>query len=335
MKKERLLMVMLFCLVFGNSIALAKAVTGVAILNQAQGVRQLGMGEVATGISDDASAMHYNPAGIASVRNIELNAMYHQNIMDTRNEAINFIYPLNRGLFLRKRAGIGIGVLAYQGGDLEWIKLNPDESIKSTEVVKAENDYQVGLSYGEEVAKYWGNTYAGVMVKWIQSKLVEKYRASAFGIDLGILHKLGGFGLGVAMQNIGTGMKFIEEADSLPFTIRVGGSYERKIGKILRMVIGVDGVKVLKDDMRYNLGGECWIADILGIRGGYKIKDEDKVSIGASIRYKWVQLDYGYRMMDVFDSTHQAAITLRMGLPGKSREAKVEEMKRHYMKAVK
>jgi len=40
-------------------------------------------------------------------------------------------------------------------------------------------------------------------------------------------------------------------------------------------------------------------------------------------------------MMDVFDSTHQAAITLRMGLPGKSREAKVEEMKRHYMKAVK
>ena len=44
MKKERLLMVLLFCLVLGTGLALAKSVTGVAILNQAQGVRQSGMG---------------------------------------------------------------------------------------------------------------------------------------------------------------------------------------------------------------------------------------------------------------------------------------------------
>jgi len=328
MEKEKLLMVLVFCLVFGNSMALAKAVTGVAILNQATGVRQLGMGEVATGLSDDAAAMHYNPGGLATVRNIELNAMYHQNIIDTRNEALNLVYPLRRGLLLRNKASIGLGVLAYQGGDIEWIKLNPDESVKSSEVVKAETDYQIGLCYSEEIARFSGNTYAGVMVKWIQSKLVEKYTASAFGIDLGILHKLGGFGLGIAIQNIGTGMKFIEVGDSLPFTIRLGGSYGMNIGKILKMAIGVDGVKVKNEDMGCNIGGECWVGDILGMRGGYKIKDEDKVSIGASIRYKWVQLDYGYRMMDVFDSTHQAAITLRMGLPGKSRGAKVEEMKK-------
>jgi len=334
MKKIKLSVLCLFCLVLGSGPAFGKAVTGVAILNQATGVRQLGMGEVATGLSDDAAAMHYNPGGLATVRNIELNAMYHQNIIDTRNEALNLVYPLRRGLLLRNKASIGLGVLAYQGGDIEWIKLNPDESIKSTEVVKAETDYQVGLCYSEEIARFSGNTYAGVMVKWIQSKLVEKYTASAVGIDIGLLHKLRGFGLGMAIQNIGTGMKFIEVADSLPLTIRLGGSYGMNIGKILKMVIGVDGIKVKDEDMGYNIGGECWIADILGIRGGYKIKDEDKVSIGASIKYKWVQLDYGYRMMDVFDSTHQAAITLRMGLPGKNRGAKVEEMKRHYTKAV-
>jgi hypothetical protein len=80
MKTQRLLMVFLLCLVFGNSLVFAKAVTEVAIVNQAQGVRQLGMGEVATGLSDDAVAMYYNPAGIATLRNIEFNAMYHQNI---------------------------------------------------------------------------------------------------------------------------------------------------------------------------------------------------------------------------------------------------------------
>ena len=111
-------MVLLFYVILGSNIAFGKSVTGVAILNQATGVRQLGMGEVATGLSDDAGAMYYNPGGIATVRNIELNAMYHQNIMDTRNEAINFIYPLKRGLLLRKKAGIGIGVLAYQRGEI-------------------------------------------------------------------------------------------------------------------------------------------------------------------------------------------------------------------------
>jgi len=333
MKKERLLMVLLLCLVFGSSVVFGKAVTGVAIVNQAIGVRQLGMGEVATGLADDAAAMHYNPAGIATVKNIELNAMYHQNIIDTRNEALNLVYPLKKGLLFPNKASIGIGVLAYQGGDIEWIELNPDESIKSRETLKAESDYQIGLCYSEEFARFSGNTYAGVMVKWIQSKLVEKYTAGAVGIDMGVLHKVGGFGLGIAMQNIGTGMKFIEVADSLPFTIRVGGSYERNLGRILKMTVGVDGIKVLKDDMRYNLGGECWIADILGIRAGYKINSEDKVSIGASIRYKWVQLDYGYRMMDVFSNTHQVAITLRMGSPETSKQAKIKQMKKHYMRA--
>ena len=335
MKKERSLMVVLLCLVFGTSVVFAKAVTGVAIVNQAIGVRQLGMGEVATGLSDDAAAMHYNPAGIATVRNIELNAMYHQNIIDTRNEALNLVYPLKGGLLLGNKASIGIGVLAYQGGDFEWIQLNPDETIKSRETLKAESDYQIGLCYAQEIASFSGNTYAGVMVKWIQSKLVEEYTAGAFGIDLGVLHKVGGFGLGMALQNMGTGMKFIEEADSLPLTIRVGGSYERKIGKIVKMVVGVDGIKVLKDDMRYNLGGECWIGDMLGIRAGYKINSEDKVSIGASIRYKWVQLDYGYRMMDVFSNTHQVAITLRMGSPETSKQAKIKQMKKHYMRATR
>jgi len=332
-------MMLLLCLVLGSNLVFGKAVTGVAILNQAIGVRQLGMAEVATGLSDDAAAMHYNPAGIATVRNIELNAMYHQNLLDTRNEAINFSYPLKRGLLLGNKAGIGIGVLAYQGGDIEVIKGREVGEyafeVDSQETLKAENDYQIGLCYSEQIAKRAGNTYAGVMVKWLQSKFVEEYTASALGIDMGVLHKVGGFGLGVALQNIGTEMKFIEVGDSLPLTIRVGGSYERKIGKTVKMAVGIDGVKAKNDDMRCNIGGEFWIADMLGIRSGCKINSEDKVSIGISLRYKWVQLDYGYKMMGVFNDTHQAAITLRMSSPKISKQAKLKQMKKHYIRATR
>jgi len=96
----------------------------------------------------------------------------------------------------------------------------------------------------------------------------------------------------------------------------LGGSYEKKIGKIVNVAGGLDGIKVKNDNMRWNLGGECWIKDIFGIRAGYKIKDKDEVTLGASIRYKWVQLDYGYNINDVFNNTHQIAITLRMASPG-------------------
>ena len=338
MKKEKLLMVLVMCLVLGSSVVFGKAVTGVAIVNQSIGVRQLGMAEVATGLSDDAAAMHYNPAGMATIRNIELNAMYHQNILDTRSEALNLVYPLNRGLLLGKEASIGIGVLTYQGGDIEVIlgrEVGEVFEVDSREVLKAESDYQIGLCYSEEIGKRAGNTYAGVMVKWMQSKLVEKHTASAFGIDLGVLHKVGGFGLGIALQNIGTEMKFDEVGDSLPLTIRLGGSYERKLGKIVKMAVGIDGVKAKNDDMRCNIGGEFWIADTVGIRSGCKVNSEDKVSIGVSLRYKWVQLDYGYKMMDVFNDTHQAAITLRMSSPSISKQAKLKEMKKHYIRATR
>jgi tetratricopeptide (TPR) repeat protein len=129
-------------------------------------------------------------------------------------------------------------------------------------------------------------------------------------------------------------MKFIEVGDSLPLTLRFGGSYGKEMGRIVKMVVGIDGIKMKNEDMRCNIGGECWILDILGIRAGYKIKDEDKVSIGASIRYKWVQLDYGYKVTDIFSNTHQAAITLRMGSSEINKETKLDEMKNHYTKAV-
>ncbi len=130
-------------------------------------------------------------------------------------------------------------------------------------------------------------------------------------------------------------MKFDEVGDSLPLTIRIGGSYERKLGKTVKMAVGIDGVKAQKDDMRCNIGGEFWIADILGIRSGCKVNSEDKVSIGVSLRYKWVQLDYGYKMMGVFNDTHQAAITLRMSSPRISKQVKLKQMKKYYIRTTR
>ena len=63
------------------------ATTGVAVFNHSTGARQLGMADVAVGVADDANAIFYNPAGIARVKSIELNAMYFDNIEDTTDHS--------------------------------------------------------------------------------------------------------------------------------------------------------------------------------------------------------------------------------------------------------
>ncbi len=331
MNKKKMLIIVTV-LMLGGNLAFAKAVTGVAIVNQTPGVRQLGMAEVFTGIADDASTLHYNPAGIATLKGLEFNAMYHQNIVDTQHEAINVVFPLNKA-FIGNNANIGIGIYAYQGGTMEWNKLDENEQSISSNKVKAENDYQISLGYGERIISGIGRTSLGLIIKGVQSTLVEKYTAKAFAVDFGLLHKVKGLGLGLAIQNIGTDMKFIEEGDSLPFTIRAGGSYGVDLNNLVKMTIGIDAVNTKNDNMKYNVGAELWLGE-LGIRGGYKINDENKISIGASLKHKWFQLDYAYKIMDVFESTHQFALTLRQIVPKMNKETKLKKMKKYYMKAV-
>jgi hypothetical protein len=82
-------------------------------------------------------------------------------------------------------------------------------------------DMCVSLSYA---AKYEG-VDLGVNVKYISLKIVDS--ASAYAADIGAQYKVldNKLTLGLAAQNMGTQIKFINEADPLPFNIKLGGAY--------------------------------------------------------------------------------------------------------------
>lgn len=298
--------------VVGAGMVYGKATTGVAIFNHSVGARQLGMADVAVGIADDANAIFYNPAGLTQINKLELNAMYFDNIIDTKDESLSMAYPLRKSLFGRK-ASLGLGIRAYQGGTLEYIKLDPTGTqIIEQKTLSAENDYMGIVGYAEEVAD---GVSVGLALKGIRSTLVEDYTASAVAFDVGVLYRLPmmeGLSIGVSILNTGTEMKFIEEGDALPQRTVVGLGYEMRPIKSIGLKVGGDYINEREGDGMINVGFEVGLHDMVMLRGGY-LTDSDlgSITMGIGIRLGWIQLDYGYSMMDELGNLQKASLTFR------------------------
>lgn len=100
-------------------------------------------------------------------------------------------------------------------------------------------DVATGLSYGRNFFKRLG---VGITAKYIYSHLVPDWLlermpelgiprggiGTAWAVDVGALYRIWGFGVGLSLQNFGTGMRYTESGspDRLPTRIRGGISVE-------------------------------------------------------------------------------------------------------------
>lgn len=80
------------------------------LLNFGAGARTLGMGQVGTGLCDDASAPYYNPAGINQINPKEVLFMHSLLPMRTSYDYISYIHPTERfGSFGISIVNAGVG----------------------------------------------------------------------------------------------------------------------------------------------------------------------------------------------------------------------------------
>lgn len=311
--------------------------SGAIILKQTSGARALGMGEAFVAIADDVNCLYWNPAGLTQIRNHEISMMYLNGLVDSWFGFLGYAHPLGaEGIKQRSRMGrvreaskpqkyygtIALGIALFQAGKLT---LDPEGS-----TVVAEQDYLVTLGYGYPlwrgmVQKRRGLSFEekqsiislGLNIKIISSTLVEKYSAMAYAGDVGVLGKFilgkNSLSIGLAAQNIGTKLKFEEEGDPLPFTIRAGSSYEMSLGKEHSLAVAIEGVKRSDSDFRGNVGAEYWYKEIFALRSGYKIDyDLEGFTVGVGFNWKGYGLDYGWGMMAAkMGDNHRISFTVR------------------------
>ncbi|MEZ7893250.1 MAG: PorV/PorQ family protein [Candidatus Wallbacteria bacterium] len=254
-------------------------------LKQGIGARQLGMGNTGTAVADDASAVFFNPAGLAYLKNFELTSM-HSEVKDyeLKLDYMNLVIPVIHGR-----------VLAVSGAILKTDQIPITKDIIPNIVNYAEDKEQVAMvSYGHRISNH---AAFGLTVKDIRQTLYNR-EAKGNEADFGLLYKPSkaiSFGLNI-QDALPSEIKWdTGVSDDIPYTIR-GGIAVRMHDWGSLLTLDVDKVK--ERDIKYNGGWEYQFNETLIGRVG--INDGSGTAGFSLVRGGW-RFDYAYMKGDLGD----------------------------------
>ncbi len=273
------------------------------------GARPLGLGETFVAIADDGNAAYWNPAGLLSLRHLEINSMFANpyNIPGLKNAFLSFVYPVTD----RQILGLSYFHFGYDDQELRFIQTKAIFSI-GTRAIK-------NLSLGLNV-KYLHNSFG------LDNLTVAT--ADGLGFDLGGLYCLQlapnqwlkqiNFGI-MGYDVTGSSLKYSGTSKSeeiFPQSLRFGLSFIPKDQIRLKWLSLNDALIALDIDDRAHFGAEAWLSQNLGVRAGVqkdlKTRESSTYCFGASLKlpYLGAQLDYAYIIPPTLAPTHVFSLGL-------------------------
>ncbi|MFH1784760.1 MAG: PorV/PorQ family protein [bacterium] len=284
--------------------------SGAAFLKIGVGARPIGMGGAFVALANDANAVFWNPAGISQLKSQQIGAMHTQWISDITYDYVGYVSPVGKG-------AIGISGVYLSSGSMDR-RGSGGEALGSFGAY----DTSVALSYARQLT---GVVHMGINVKLIQQS-IEDETANGFAVDIGQMYMLpvSGLSAGIAVQNIGPQMKFIEEPFSLPLTVTAGVGYKMLGG----LTLGMDVKHQVVDSITsISVGTEYFPVSMLALRAGYLAKmlkstddfgsvagqDTNMASLtglGAGVGFKLgsTSVDYAFVPYGDLGNTHRISI---------------------------
>jgi len=207
------------------------------------------------------------------------------------------------------------------------------------------SEFTFSLAFGTKITNDMG---LGVNLKFIRSNLTPQTATNPAGagnsaaLDIGLLWKPSKLGfmednlsLGFNLQNLGPKITYINQADPLPTMLRLGGAYKFYSDEFNELTLAIDVVKLLvnrdsvggsdpvpislvtgwrRPGIEVGVGIEYWYEKIVAMRAGYfnepsNLGNRKYWNLGAGIRYKIFQLDFGYIL--TIEQNHPLANTMR------------------------
>lgn len=280
--------------------------------------RGTGMGEAFTSITEDAYSAWWNPAGLASVEGPELAATYNDSMEDVANQYLSVAYPMRYGSTLGFNV-TRLSVAPFQGYDAQGVKIGNVES----------SDIAVGGAYGrtllkDEIERPLLNVGAGLKV--ISEKL-DSASANTAALDLGAVYYIRPanywmskapaqeFRVGMAIKNIGPGLKFDKRSSPLPLSATLGGSWHSHPGNSASLILSLD--QTYSNDEKYYvaLGAEYVAFQLLSFRAGYRTGQSigSGVRVGVGFRLSLMDIDYSMSPYGELGAMHKLGVSMRLG----------------------
>src|SRR5664280_784226 len=311
--------------------------TAAAFLEIGPGSVATSMGGAFVSVANDATALYWNPSGIADLTNNEVTIFHANWIASTYFDYAALVIPLGE-----------VGNLGFSFTSFTMA----DEMVRTVDLPEgtgeffSAGDIAVGLSYARKLTDRFA---IGFTVKYIQETIWHE-SASAIAIDAGTIFRtdlFNGLTIGASISNFGTQMKlngsdirtfarvnplilgsndqvpYNVELDSwyLPFLFQIGISTNIIKNDDYRFLVSVDALHPNNNYESMNIGGQFSFREFLFIRGGFRnlfLKDrEGGLTLGIGVNSKllftddFVSFDYAYRNFGRLDNVHTLSVDIK------------------------
>ncbi|MBA7532250.1 hypothetical protein ES705_24476 [subsurface metagenome] len=270
-------------------------------LTQPVSAKAAAMAEACSSLSGEVLCLHYNPAGLSTLKKQEVLFMYQSGL--GKDSLATLIYG-RRFPF----ATLGGSILYYDTGKIELVDL-------AGEAINKTGQRDIIFTVGAAMPTYGGKIPVGLNLKIISSQIFGE-SASAFAIDFGGQYKglVEGVDIGLSFQNLGTKLKYISEGESLPFTIRLGGSYRKNFTEHT-LTGSLDLPYYLNEkEILALLGAEYRYKSLLSFRAGYRLNmsnssgEAESFNLGLGITWENYSLDYAIGITKNLSLPHRISI---------------------------
>ncbi|MCK4304460.1 MAG: PorV/PorQ family protein, partial [Candidatus Eisenbacteria sp.] len=270
-------------LVLLMGIGTAEGATGMAFLKNGGDARSTMLGEAVVSRVEDISSCFWNPAGLARAVRPQLMLSHVESFADLRQEYVAALQPL----------GLVSAALFFNGQWSDDIEGYSAAGIREASFGYAA--YATGVALGAPVG--WGLCVGGTC-KYLNESIAE-YSASGWAADVGLqwsASDVSPLRFGIALQNLGPSMSFIEDSFDLPLTIQGGASWEILLESLSGCLLVAGEVRHVQDEGSALLAGAEYTYDgLLSLGFGYQGgRDTRDVSVGLGAHIGLLALHWAY-----------------------------------------
>lgn len=292
---RKILFIIFAIILFNNLFSKGDYGTPGEFLTWGAGARSLGMGKAFTGLSDDATAIYYNPAGLAYQNPLQISLNHVMLFYDTMFDFVAITYPVS-GVGTFGVAYTRLGSTGFEGRDVQWKPLGNFDLANQA----------VTLSYAKDIISWLG---IGINLKLISENIFEK-NAIGYGADVGLMwvpSEYFSFGLSI-INALPPSIKLNQTAENFPIVIKSGFAL-KLFGERIIPVIDMEK-ELSKKELKFRFGLEGYPLQNLALRVGM---DETEITFGIGYTFmKYYKFDYSLSSQELGFS-HRASFTLAFG----------------------
>lgn len=287
-----------------------KGTTAAQFLKLPVGARAVGMGEAYSAVADEAGAIYWNPAALTRIEGQSLMLMHAALFADITNQFLGY----------GRRAGESWA----WGAGIQYLSIPSIEETDSSGFSTGSSFSPRDMALSLGLARKFKFGSLGLSGKYISSKISNS--ATAYAADFGFLSRPYSFfdrdlRLAFVIQNLGTGLKYIEVEDPLPLNIKAGSSYSlsKRWLAALDVSLPKDNKPILAAGTEYKRrSGENWtFAGRLGFNSRTlgDIEGFSGISFGLGAGFRSLGLDYAFLPFGDLGAAHRISILFSFGKP--------------------